>query len=272
MKKILTVLFLLPVALFANSNSEYDNTKAPVELTAEWSANDIDDIELDLSSEDLNINISKENKISLRYYGEISGTNIKPEDYIDISVRSEKLIIKRRSNVDFSIFKTYNMNLDLNIPEKMFNSVDIDISSGDTNIELLNAKSFEMDSSSGSSNIKTLLTETSSLDSSSGDITVLDFAGELEAEASSGNISISISEYRDYTIDLEASSGSVTLSLPKGSSFNIDADVSSGDIKIDFPVTVSGSMSEDRIKGSVGEGTGDIKIETSSGNINILSI
>ena len=82
MKYILAALLILPLSLYAGGINDYDGTTAPMELNDSWSANSIDNIELDLSSEDVKITLISGNDITLRYYGDIGGFNIDPEDFL----------------------------------------------------------------------------------------------------------------------------------------------------------------------------------------------
>jgi len=288
MKYLIAALILLPFATFAGGINDYKGSEAPVELNDNWPGNSISKIELDLSSEDVKVKVINGNDITFRYYGDISGLNVNPEDFISREVRSNTLTIKRKPGKLF--MRKYNMNVELGIPSMYLEKFSIDLSSGDieideikaddimiktssgeVEIEYAEADKFNFNSSSGSLEGNTILSNNSDLETSSGDSTIDFFYGDLKARASSGNIEISCVEYKNESIYASASSGNITLTFPDDSNFDLDLDTSSGNTEVDFQIVMSGNFSKDSIKGKIGEGGGLVKANTSSGDINILS-
>lgn len=144
----------------------------------------------------------------------------------------------------------------------------IDTSSGSTKARVSRPlDQFNADASSGSVRLNGGA-RSASVDTSSGSITVTGLLGDADLSASSGSITArwdAISPGDE--IRAEASSGSVTLELPPGTEISGTADTSSGGIESDFPGTFKRSSA--RFNG--GPGAVEVRVNTSSGSVKVLS-
>lgn len=148
------------------------------------------------------------------------------------------------------------------------NDFSLDIGSGNVNIDHLDVNEFAHDGSSGNVKIDTLLTKTGTFDLSSGNLDINHFTGALNADVSSGRLSVQMDKLND-SIDIDLSSGNVNLDLPDNADFNLNGKVSSGNISSDFPLTSSGTDNT-IIKGTHGSGKNNINVTVSSGNVKIF--
>lgn len=148
------------------------------------------------------------------------------------------------------------------------NEFELDISSGDVNLGNLNLTELSAEISSGNVDADTIKAETSEIEISSGNVNLTHYTGALSAEISSGQLNTRMSEL-SAPIEISVSSGSVDLDLPKSANFTLDGDVSSGRIHSDFTLKNEDDGDEDSINGTHGTGKHPIKLEVSSGNINI---
>jgi len=122
---------------------------------------------------------------------------------------------------------------------------------------------------------------------SNGEIDVRGGAGRLDLQTSNGRIRI---EAQDAAVDahtsngaidfrgaladgehvFDTSNGSLDITLPSDARFRIDADTSNGKVTTDFAVTVSGSLEDDQLKGTVGDNPSiSIRATSSNGSISI---
>jgi lia operon protein LiaG len=160
---------------------------------------------------------------------------------------------------------------DVAINNQILSKLSAETSSGDMNLHSIQAAAVEMKSSSGDQTVAGMHAETARLTSSSGEIRVTDLQGGAGAESSSGDISLSYSEF-DADLRVRSSSGDVELYLTDTAEFRLQARASSGDIDCSFPVTVSEADDEsrrNRLSGTVGQGTHNVTVQTSSGDITI---
>ena len=66
-----------------------------------------------------------------------------------------------------------------------------------------------------------------------------------------------------------ASHGSVTISLPANFGAQLELSTVNGHVSTDFPITVSGSLSSRRIRGTVGDGKTRLRASTVNGSVNL---
>jgi lia operon protein LiaG len=170
-----------------------------------------------------------------------------------------------------------------------FTELNVKSTSGDIGADSVEADNSEFESSSGSIRFNGKLTEVSakstsgdiisdsidtkhsSFASSSGRISVSGSLPNIAVVSTSGDISIT-SSADPKTVKIATSSGATRLKLPGSAGFKLDCKSSSGDINSDFPVTIvkTNSTNDHELNGTVGDGSGDITITSTSGDIRIL--
>ncbi len=143
-----------------------------------------------------------------------------------------------------------------------------DTSSGSVKAALMRPlEEFSANASSGSVRLVGG-TKKAKADTSSGSINMAGLLGDAYFGASSGSVTAQWNRIpTDATVRADASSGSVRLTFPEGTVFSGSVDVSSGGIRTDFP----GSMTKDHLTLNGGTGAVDIKVDTSSGSVKLLS-
>jgi len=96
------------------------------------------------------------------------------------------------------------------------------------------------------------------LDLSSGD-------GGIEAAAESGS-------KVEAAWSLHSGDGSITLRLPEGLGAELDARTGDGGISLDKPVSVTGTIKENTVRGTLGPGGPPLKIQTGDGSIRLTGL
>jgi hypothetical protein len=76
----------------------------------------------------------------------------------------------------------------------------------------------------------------------------------------------------DQDWSLTSNDGSITLRLPEVFPAELDASTGDGRVTLDFPVTVSGSLSRSRIRGTIQEGGPRLEVRTADGSIQVLKL
>ncbi|UCF43478.1 MAG: DUF4097 family beta strand repeat protein [Planctomycetota bacterium] len=94
---------------------------------------------------------------------------------------------------------------------------------------------------------------------------------ELLARSSFGAIDIVCSPQTkpEINADIETSFGEIDFVAPPNFSGRVELETSFGSIDTDLPLTIKGSLSEDKIKGTIGDGSGSLRLKTSFGSINL---
>ncbi len=126
-------------------------------------------------------------------------------------------------------------------------------------------------------------------ETSGGDVTVKGVVGDVDAETSGGNVRIDAVDGKVHAetsggnvtvrvagpnkgIHAETSGGNITVVIARNVGATIDASTSGGDVECDLAVTVSGKISESRVKGTVNGGGSLIYAHTSGGNVRIKAV
>jgi hypothetical protein len=69
---------------------------------------------------------------------------------------------------------------------------------------------------------------------------------------------------------LRSGDGSITLRLPEGLGAELDAHTGDGGISLEKPVTVTGTIKENAVRGTLGPGGAPLRIQTGDGSIRLL--
>ncbi|HEX7063732.1 MAG TPA: DUF4097 family beta strand repeat-containing protein [Bacillales bacterium] len=150
----------------------------------------------------------------------------------------------------------------------VLNKLEVDMSSGNADLQYLQLHQIVYDGSSGNFEAEWLTVKKSLFDISSGNIELAHYTGALDAELSSGKFKAQIERLRG-PIDIEASSGIISLDLPDEADFTYQGNVSSGMIRNDYPLQNKRVDEENVVKGSHGTGEYPVNLEVSSGIINL---
>lgn len=106
-----------------------------------------------------------------------------------------------------------------------------------------------------------------------GELRIEGVLGRLSAEAEDGDIDVrlgaSSSMNGDWTLRTE--DGDIRLEVPGTFAADVDARAADGSIEVDLPVTVEGTLSEDRLVGSMNGGGHRLTIRTQDGSARILT-
>jgi len=185
------------------------------------------------------------------------------------------------------------ISADTRLPDQPFTDVAISTVSGDLQAGAVRAQHFSSHATSGDIAVGSLQSGQGKITVVSGDVDIKQMTGDADihstsgdvaiafakaprkvtAESVSGEITLTLAQGTDVTLDAHAVSGDVRLMLPPDAGFTLNARSVSGDIGCDFPITLSGAHTgggKPRIAGTVGNGKGSVSAQTVSGDINIM--
>jgi lia operon protein LiaG len=91
---------------------------------------------------------------------------------------------------------------------------------------------------------------------------------KLHLETGSGGSEVELLSQPD-DVSIEAGSGGVTLRMPAATNASVDIETGSGGIDTDFEVKLS-RIEKRALRGTIGTGTGRIRIESGSGNVRLM--
>jgi lia operon protein LiaG len=235
------------------------------------SKKDISKIEIDLSSSDLTVNPTSENEITVELTGKIS-KKLKKKLQLDVQEKGDsvKIALKGEDQIKFNVgVLIVDTNVEVFLPQKIYDSIKIDNSSGDINIQEFKSKNTIFETSSGDITATNLHSKGHRFHSSSGEMKLSNVTGNIEAESSSGDMIIQF-ENATGNLDAKTSSGDVSVEYryePK--SLAIDFKASSGDGEVTLDGVNFEERSENEIRGFIGTGDFKVTVETSSGDFSL---
>jgi DUF4097 and DUF4098 domain-containing protein YvlB len=96
----------------------------------------------------------------------------------------------------------------------------------------------------------------------------------VQVSTSNGGIDLRIESSHNNDITATTSNGGVTLRMPESANARISATTSSHEsVMTDLPLQIRGTLSKNRLDGTIGNGSGpQIRVETSNGSIRILKL
>lgn len=316
MKKLASGLLLLLVigmvgtivSLKANGGFSFDTYNVSDKKTV--NGENIEEVEIDSSSSDVKVVPTDEKEISIELSGKVS-KKLKRKLQLDVVERGNKLevALKGENQLKFNIgVLIVDTNINVYLPEKVYQSIKVETSSGSNEIDSLKAKelslrtssgdllardsaaedTFIIQSSSGEADLKNnkanifdvkvssgslyavdLDGKESTFHSSSGEISLKNVIGEIVAEASSGEIIID-NEETTGNMYTETSSGDVSVAFDKKpTSLAIDFKGNSGEGNVEIKGLKYDEKSEDNIIGQIGSGQYKLKVRTSSGDFEL---
>jgi hypothetical protein len=166
-------------------------------------------------------------------------------------------------------------------------SLSIDTGSGSVTVRGVDGD-LSVDTGSGRVDVQDVVGRAVDLDTGSGGITALGVEADLlNVDTGSGSIELREVSSRDVVVDtgsgsvevelltdidrleVDTGSGSVTVTAPADLGATVEIDTGSGGIDLDFPLEVR-SVRRDHVEGRIGDGRGQIEIDTGSGSVRLL--
>ena len=103
-----------------------------------------------------------------------------------------------------------------------------------------------------------------------GSINARSAGGPVRATTVNGSIHVAMGSLGSAdNLEYETVNGSVTIELPSNFGAQIDMSTVNGRVSTDFPITVSGTLSPRRLRGTVGNGSTRMRISTVNGSITL---
>ncbi len=246
---IMAASFILAGISFIIEFKLANNKKESVNIEKSFNAKSLKNILVYTSSIPINLLPNDNDQVKVHIYGR----SIMPIPNIDLehSLNGTDLniIVKEKIVLNLGIYLPVfrDVKLDVFIPDKIFDTLNVKCSSGDINISQIKAKknTFEL---------------------SSGDININDLNGNLIANSSSG--SINIKNIKGAEVNLRTSSGNTYIENLESEELNIKA--SSGDIKTDEIKSKNTSIKNSSGSVEINNLIGNLYVELTSGDINVL--
>jgi len=144
----------------------------------------------------------------------------------------------------------------------------VDVGSGSVSVIGATVRRMTLESGSGGVEADQINAPDLSIEVGSGGVRIERATSDrVRLETGSGGVRLELTN-SPSTLDLESGSGTVTLMLPASLDAELDISTGSGSIDSDFAIQMN-RFERRRIRGTVGKGTGRIRVETGSGSVRI---
>jgi DUF4097 and DUF4098 domain-containing protein YvlB len=146
--------------------------------------------------------------------------------------------------------------------------IDLDTGSGSVEVMTVRGPYLKMDTGSGRVRASDVVTEELELDTGSGGVRLGQVqAKRVKLDSGSGSVELDLRSDVD-DVQIESGSGGVTLGIPESLGATIRIDTGSGGIDTDIPIQIKKSE-RGYLSGTIGDGKGEISIETGSGGVRL---
>jgi lia operon protein LiaG len=232
---------------------------------------EISRIEVDLSGSDVALHPTDGDEIIVELNGKISKKH-KEKVRLDVDDNGGTLKVGIKGldqiflNVGVLILDT---NVEVFLPQKIYDSIHVNTSSGDITVQGFKAKKTLLEASSGDLLVRDFHSDQHMFQTSSGEMELSNVTGDIEAKSSSGDILIKY-ENTSGNLDAKTSSGDINVEFrEQPDSLAIDFKGSSGEGRVSLDGVNYQEKSENEIRGVLGSGDYKIKAETSSGDFSL---
>ncbi len=227
---------------FWSKISEEINTEKTVSIE------NIDQVDISTSSIDVTLTRGSGDQARIRLEGRISGTFSKDIE-LHVEEKNDKLVIGTNNTSGFGIGIGYmNVDLIVELPEKNWNDINVNTTSGNIKLDQLQSIKLTANSSSGNIASERLQSTEAFFKSTSGNVKIEQLVSDsVELKSTSGNISAYEVEASD--VNFNSTSGNVKLT---GGDMAVEGKTTSGDIKLE-----------------INSLNADSKLSSSSGNVKV---
>jgi hypothetical protein len=272
MKKYLAITFL-PFFLYACGTHDFwrDDIRAERTESRSFPSSQIQKVEVETQNGGIESSVWDDDSVHVVFEKWATGDDREEaEDNIDdikIHISEDAASGVLRIGVDFPDRKREGVNYGCNVSLSLPSSLSLDLNSSNGAITVWGSQSdLECFTSNGAITIED--TEgNATLKTSNGRMMVRNHYGELNGKTSNGEINADVTLPRQGECILKTSNGAITLSIPDTTSAMIKASTSNGLVEIkglDVGIT---RMKKTEFRGEIGNGEGDIELETSNGSI-----
>ncbi len=106
-----------------------------------------------------------------------------------------------------------------------------------------------------------------------GSITARSAGGPVRANTVNGSINVSMGSLGSAEdLDYETVNGAITIELPSNFGAQLELSTVNGRVSTDFPITISGTLSPRRLRGTVGNGSTRMRASTVNGSVTLRKI
>lgn len=287
-RNIFIVALLLLAFAVLGGYRQFSFGTEPVHIVREVPSSEIRSIQI--HSDDVNVEIVRggADQITASLTGKASPKYIENVK-LEAVAKDDRLTIRTEvPELWFSGINILKVDLTIELPARLYDSVNLAIGSGNASVTEVEAGSIAIATGSGNLKFSDLSADEIAIDTGSGNISgerfeanslsaaarsgnvkLADGTAKLRAETGSGNIRLEL-ESLQRDADVKTGSGNVTILLDKEpDSLRFDFSTRSGNSSVAWPYATQGQTDDGDVKGTFGSGETKLTVRTGSGNIKL---
>lgn len=279
MKKVSIVAFVCLVVgaigtLLFSDNVFSFHSEEEVSETKQFDGVNIRSIVTNMDVGDINIKESENNNIRVNIHGKLS--KVKADD-LEFNVEEKadtlRITIDQKDSFKFSLSSLVNFNLgsidlDIELPDKVFEKVEVATNVGDININEVRANELLITSDVGETIVNQIAVQQASVKSNVGDIEISEATGAFDIETDTGEVELHMIEVtQDISIESDVGDIEVTFSQqPENLIVDLKSDV--GNVHVEGLQGVKQDSGK-AFYAEIGKGGPTLKVKTDVGEITV---
>ncbi|NLI97491.1 DUF4097 domain-containing protein [bacterium] len=200
----------------------------------------------------------------------VDAKNHLPDVVVHVTEDTTAKILRIYVDIPQITGRSYGCNATISLPESLY--VDYETSNGKITVEG-NQNGLLLSTSNGEINTNNTSGK-ADLSTSNGPITIDNHKGDAKGVTSNGEIYARVTMPKtDGSCNLKTSNGKLTLFIPDSVGAAIRMQTSNGDLSVDSDLHVQVTKMEDNLfEGTMGDGSGNIELESSNGNVSLKKL
>lgn len=220
-------------------------------------AQSIDEIHVSTDGQNVELQPTSEEKIK-----------IESDKLKDIKIEEKENMIMIDAGESSAGITLKTATIRIYIPERVYDKIEVKTVSGDVKAENIEAKMMQLWSDSGDMTVEDYKGEKIESTSKSGRIKLKEVDGDFEVYNDTGDVHVSMIKGINGESKVETQSGSVTISFAKEPrDIAIDFRTEAGKIKNDYELFSLQKKTDNRLEGTIGDGTSKLTVKSVTGTI-----
>ncbi|ERI05716.1 DUF4097 family beta strand repeat-containing protein [Aneurinibacillus aneurinilyticus] len=244
--------------------------KESFEENKKVNAENFNQIKIYMDAGNLHFYPSKEGDISIRYYGTGNKKGIVNNSHsLEVQEKNDQLLIYTKLSQTSLGFSHLTANLDITLPEKLYQRIQVENSGGNVKAESLHANSVDIQLSAGDISLRNISSQSLKLNATAGNTDIDNVTGDITVDSAAGNTTIHLGTIQQ-NLKIHSSSGDVAINLDKEpTSLKLDSEVQAGSSNVNLSMNYQ-VKSDDKINGKIGAGEHAVEVDVEAGNFDFV--
>ncbi|TQK73633.1 putative adhesin [Brevibacillus sp. AG162] len=229
-------------------------------------------IEVLTEAVDVEIMASKQPKASVRMVGEVSEQQQERLEFRSVVSPDGTLLVELRERPHVNMFYPRNgkVKLELFLPEKVYEQVQLETMTGDIKSGMLRAKNTKISSGNGDVDVSGYEGEVLDVQTATGDINLANVRAAVVIESSTGEIDKLTMPELTHDVSIRTDTGDIRVTVAKEpAAAQLEVTTDTGAIETTWSNLSYEKNEEYKVKASIGSGGPKMTVRSSSGDVRI---